>query len=202
MTCMTARIAALTVAASFAAALTATAQDRTAAAEHDRSMGRLILDGVEAGLAAEKLARKVRDKANEIRREWTGDPAPAEEAVVVEEAPGGKDKTGKRGGGPPDWAPAHGWRAKFGEQEETDLGRFAGKKVDEGLSGDELVIAIRGEVDRISKGEDTGDEARSKGNRGGGGHGDHDNDDGEEDDDAKGRGSSPGKKGDKGKGRN
>ena len=130
----------------------------------DRSFGDYILDGLEAGIATEQLAREVIGRARQIKRAVTGEePLPA----ATEWAP--DEETTKRKG-PPDWAPAHGWRRNFGEEEEASIGAFASKQVEEGVVGEALAKAIRGHVDRLvaSGGDDDKgdkDEAKSQGQK-------------------------------------
>jgi hypothetical protein len=114
----------------------------------DQAFGEFVLDVIEVADTGGAIADKIRARSIEFR----GESVTAEERHWYEHRH--KDKsTAKPGGGPPPWAPAHGYRRKFGQQETQDLGLFTHRRVQEGLSGNELVIAIRGAIERVVRDE-------------------------------------------------
>jgi hypothetical protein len=165
------RYAALATLVCAALPLGANAQVRTRE-EQNRSFGDYVLDAVELGDASVSVSRKIRDRSMEIRREWTGDGAvtPDEDRRYREEIerehgeqPGrGPKAKENRGNGPPDWAPAHGYRRNFGDQEREELGAYAHRQVEQGVRGDALIESLRGAVERISRGERVDDRASTR----------------------------------------
>lgn len=119
----------------------------------DQAFGQFVLDVLETADTADSIADKVRSKSIEIRASWGKEGAVTEEERRWYEH-GRHDKAeAKPGGGPPPWAPAHGYRRKFGAQEERDLGAYTHRRILEGATGAELIVAIRGAVERVTRGE-------------------------------------------------
>lgn len=142
--------------AAIAAACTALAQDSDRAAQ-DKSFGAYVLDTIELAESAAAVARTIAERSIDSRRDWSGEDALTEE----EKEWYGHDNTGesgdKPGGGPPAWAPAHGYRRKFGDQQQQDLGRYVHQCVQEGVRDENLILAIRVVIDRVSNGGEVGD---------------------------------------------
>jgi hypothetical protein len=75
-----------------------------------------------------------------------------ERTVLVE-----RGKKLKQKGGPPPWAPAHGWRKKFDHQHERELGHYITTKVQEGVYGSVLIDLVHKQIKQVSLGGTIGD---------------------------------------------
>lgn len=120
----------------------------------DRTFGQFVLDSIETGRTAESIATEIRTRSIEVRSEWGKEGAVTEEERHwYENRHDSASESEKPGGGPPPWAPAHGYRRKFGEQQEADLGSYVHRCLQQGTTGESLIIAIRAAVDRVTRGE-------------------------------------------------
>lgn len=136
------------LAAAVACTLPVAAQDAG-----DQAFGQYVLDVLETAQTAESISDKLRSRSVEIRAGRDNEGAVTEEERRWYERWREQEHVDEPGGGPPPWAPAHGYRRKFGADQERDLGGFTHRRVQEGLSGVELVIAVRDAVERVTRGE-------------------------------------------------
>jgi hypothetical protein len=128
------------------------------AREMSRSLGEWALDAVQAGMQNEQIQEAIRTRARKIL---------AKNGIELPHYPEDEhthERTEKKNG-PPDWAPAHGWRKKFSATEEEELGHHLCRKVSEGVRGDDLVVVLRQQIERVSKGGKIGDDPKVKGDK-------------------------------------
>ena len=130
------------------------------------ALGKWALDSVLAGMQNEELTSAIRVKARDILAK-NGiriptlpkvEPEKPEQEPPAQERPV-QDQADKKNG-PPGWAPAKGWRRKFGTVEEEALGQHLSKKFSEGAHGDGVVAILRQQIDRVSKGLKVGDDPK------------------------------------------
>lgn len=152
----TSRISLLIVLAGFVAVSQTHADE-----DSEQAFGAFVLNVMETAETADSVAEKIRARSIEIRAAMGKEGAVTEEERQWYERHSGKEKYAKPGGGPPPWAPAHGYRRKFGAQEEHDLGAYTHRRIQEGATGYELVIAIRDAVERVGRGEPIDSNRRS-----------------------------------------
>lgn len=132
-----------------------------AESDADQTFGSFVLDTLDTAATADSIADKIRARSIEIRSQWG-----TEDAVTVDERQWyerqhKEDRSAKPGDGPPPWAPAHGYRRKFGAQEERDLGAYTHRRIQEGATGNELVVEVRRAVERVVRGESVDPDRRS-----------------------------------------
>lgn len=127
--------------------------------ELKRELGVWVLDSVQAGMQNETLIGAIRDKAKEIlAKNGVKLPVISVEQHEEEHEYWEKEKrAAKDRKGPPPWAPAHGWRRKFGEREEMQFGGFILDEVQRGETGPNIITAIHAQIEQVSKGGKVGE---------------------------------------------
>lgn len=133
-------------------------EDR-ASGELKTELGIWVLDSVQAGMQNEQLIGAIRNKTKELlAKAGIKLPDLTPEVIEVEEEyweKGRRDASERKG--PPPWAPAHGWRRKFGDEQEAAFGDYIVTRVREGRSAPELLTSIRTQIEQVSKGGKVGD---------------------------------------------
>lgn len=127
--------------------------------ELKRALGGWVLDSVHAGMHDEELMDAIWNKTAEILGKdgikvvHIPEEVRHRERVIVVER---REKVKKKGG-PPPWAPAHGWRKKFDRQHEQDLGVYISRKVQDGVYGHELIDLVHRQIAQVNIGGKIGD---------------------------------------------
>ena len=121
--------------------------------DENQAFGNFVLDMMETAETSSSIADKIRSRSIELRAGWGESGAVTEEERRWHEDFEHEKHEAKPGGGPPPWAPAHGYRRKFGEPEQRDLGAYTHRRIQEGTVGTDLIVAVRGAIDRVSRGE-------------------------------------------------
>lgn len=122
-------------------------------------LGIWVLDSVQRGMENPQLVGAIREKAKEIL-ERAGVKLPVitpEQQETEREYWEKESREVADRKGPPDWAPAHGWRRKFGKEDEAALGDYMTQQVANGQSGPELISILQGQIEQVSKGGKVGD---------------------------------------------
>lgn len=134
------------------------AADRTDG-ELKQALGNWVVDSIHAGMhdpeLMDALWNKTADLLGKDDRKVTHIPETIrhrERAVLVE-----RGKKVKKKGGPPPWAPAHGWRKKFDKKQERELGHYIAAKVEEGVYGSVLIDLVHKQIKQVSLGGRIGD---------------------------------------------
>ena len=144
------------------------------AGELKHELGVWVLDSVQAGMDNEVVVTTIRKRAKEIlEKAGVKVPEISVEQHVQEHEHWEREREREKAKdrkGPPPWAPAHGWRRKFGAQKEKDFGVYITEKVRTGETGQVIIAAIQQQIEQVSKGGRVGDtpkdESPDRGNPG------------------------------------
>ncbi|MFP6584948.1 MAG: hypothetical protein VCD00_20615 [Candidatus Hydrogenedentota bacterium] len=127
--------------------------------ELNQALGNWVVNSIHAGMHDPELMDALWNKAADLLgkddRKAAHIPETIrhrERAVLVE-----RDMKVEKKGGPPPWAPAHGWRNKFGHQQERELGHYITARVEEGIYGSVLIDLVHKQIKQVSLGGKIGD---------------------------------------------